>query len=97
MATVGGLENEQLHVSVAPDGTLAIIDKRSGEAYERLNFFRDEGDIGDEYNYYKPIADTIVETLGSGAEVRVLTSGPVVAELDVVVRPRLPVGMRPDR
>jgi alpha-mannosidase len=96
MACVGGLENEHLRVTVAPDGTLTLYDKRSATTFERLNFFRDEGDIGDLYNYYKPVADTAVETLGGGAEVRVLTSGPVVAELEVIVRPQLPVAAEPD-
>lgn len=97
MAHGGVLENEYLRLRVAPDGTLTLLDKRSGTTFERLNFFRDEGDIGDLYNYYKPVTDTTVETLGGGAEVRVLTSGPVVAELEVIVRPRLPIAAAPDR
>ncbi|WP_026369920.1 alpha-mannosidase [Kallotenue papyrolyticum] len=97
LATVGGLENEHLRVTVAPDGTLTITDKASGQRFERLHFFRDEGDIGDLYNYAKPLADTVVETLGGYAEVRVLAAGPLVAELEIVVRPRLPLAARADR
>lgn len=96
MAIVGGLENEYLHIRVAADGTLTITDKQSGAIFDRLNFFRDEGDIGDQYNYYKPVADRTVETLGGNAEVTILTSGPVIAELEVVARPRLPIAARPD-
>lgn len=95
LCCVGGLENEHLRVIVAADGTLVLHDKRSDTSFERLNFFRDEGDIGDLYNYYKPIADTTVETLGGGAEVRVLLSGPLVAELEVIVRPHLPIAAEP--
>lgn len=96
MTTVGGLENEHLRVQVAPDGTLTLTDKQTNTTVERLNFLRDEGDIGDLYNYYKPIADTTVETLGGNADMRVLLSGPVVAELEVAVRPRLPIAARSD-
>jgi alpha-mannosidase len=96
MAIVGGIQNELLHVQVAADGTLTITDKQTGAIFNRLNFFRDEGDIGDQYNYYKPVADRVVETLGGTAEVTVLSNGPVVAELEVVVRPRLPIAARPD-
>ncbi|HEX6290085.1 MAG TPA: glycoside hydrolase family 38 C-terminal domain-containing protein [Herpetosiphonaceae bacterium] len=96
MALVGGMQNERLHLQVAADGTLTITDKQSGAIFDRLNFFRDEGDIGDQYNYYKPVADRTVETLGGIAEVSVLTNGPVIAELEVVVRPRLPIAARPD-
>ncbi len=93
----GCVENEHLRVQVAPDGTLTILHKRSGLAYKRLNFFRDEGDIGDQYNYYKPVADRVVETCGGGAEVSVLHAGPLLAELEVIVRPHLPVAASPDR
>jgi alpha-mannosidase len=96
MAIVGGMQNERLHVQVTADGTLTITDQQTGAIFNRLNFFRDEGDIGDQYNYYKPVADRTVETLGGTAEVSVLTNGPVVAELEVVVRPRLPIAARPD-
>jgi mannosylglycerate hydrolase len=96
MAILGGLANEHLRVMVAADGTLTIADQQSGAIVERLNFFRDEGDIGDQYNYYKPVADRVVETLGGSAEITVLCSGPVIAELEIVTRPRLPLAARPD-
>ncbi|MCG8346511.1 MAG: glycosyl hydrolase-related protein [Chloroflexales bacterium] len=91
------MENEHLRVSVVSDGTLSVTDKRSGAIFERLNFFRDQGDIGDQYNYVKPMNDTVVETLGGGVELRVLAAGPVLAEIEVVVRPHLPVAACPDR
>lgn len=93
----GCLENQHLRVQVAADGALIVLHKRFGLTYERLNFFRDEGDIGDQYNYYKPLADRVVETCGGGAEVRVLHAGPVWAELEVIVRPHLPVAASADR
>ncbi|NOK64026.1 MAG: hypothetical protein GFH27_549325n86 [Chloroflexi bacterium AL-W] len=96
MVHAGTLENEYLRVTVAADSTLTIVDKRTGLTYERLHFFRDEGDIGDQYNHIKPLHDTIVETIGQ-VELAVLSDGPVIAELELTVRPQLPLAARPDR
>lgn len=97
LARPGTLENEHLIVTVGPDGTLTVRDKHTGVRLERLNFMRDEGDIGDQYNFIKPPSDTVVETIGGGAELRVISAGPVVCELEITVRPRLPVALRMDR
>jgi len=97
LARPATLENEHLLVTVGPDGTLSVRDKAAGVELQRLNFMRDEGDIGDQYNFIKPPADEVIETLGGGAEVRLVAAGPVVCELEVTVRPRLPVALRADR
>jgi alpha-mannosidase len=61
------LENEFVRVEVAQDGTLNLIDKRTGQGYERLHSFEDEGDAGDEYNYSPPERQKAV----SAQEIRV--------------------------
>ena len=50
----GVLENECLRVTAENDGTLSLLDKRSGTTYKDLNCFLDEGDAGDEYNFSPP-------------------------------------------
>lgn len=45
------LENEWLRVTVAANGTLAMLDKATGQRYENLLLLEDGGDDGDEYDY----------------------------------------------
>ncbi len=56
------LENEHLRVEVdATDGTLALIDRRSGRRFAGLNRLEDGGDRGDEYNYCPPERDSLID------------------------------------
>jgi alpha-mannosidase len=50
------MENEFLRVDVAADGTIALMDKRSGRTYPRLLEIVDYGDRGDEYDQ-APVKD----------------------------------------
>lgn len=52
------IENEFFVVEAEQQGTLSIIDKRTGTVYRDLNRFVDGGDCGDEYNYSPPDSDT---------------------------------------
>lgn len=55
----GVLENEILKVMAEEDGTLSLLDKRTGTTYEGLNRLVDEGDAGDEYNFSPPAEQTV--------------------------------------
>lgn len=48
------LENEHLRVAAQNDGTLSVVDKRSGHHHAGLNRLVDEGDAGDEYTFSPP-------------------------------------------
>jgi len=49
------IENEIFRVQVQfSDGTISIIDKRTGQLFTGLNRFVDDGDCGDVYNYCPP-------------------------------------------
>ena len=45
------------------DGTLNVTLKSSGKTFKNLNYFESGGDAGDEYNFGKPIKDTVFTTL----------------------------------
>ncbi len=51
------IDNEFFAVTAQPDGTLDVLDKRSGVLYHGQNRFVDGGDRGDEYNYSPPEVD----------------------------------------
>ena len=59
-ATPLSLANEFYELTVNPDGSLRLTDRRTGTVYPAINRFVDGGDAGDEYNYCPPAADTVV-------------------------------------
>lgn len=54
------IENEFFIVTAEPDGSLDVLDKRSGVRYRDQNRFVDSGDRGDTYNYSPPEHDWVV-------------------------------------
>ncbi len=63
------MENSRLKVEINPDGSLKIVEKSTGEIWNRLVVFEDGGDVGDEYNYSPPSVDRIVTSHGERADV----------------------------
>lgn len=56
------ISNQYFEVKASPsDGTLTILDKRSGIFYSGLNRFVDGGDSGDEYDYNPPPEDDLID------------------------------------
>jgi alpha-mannosidase len=53
------IESDLFVVEAHMDGTVSLQDKRDGRAYSGLNYFRDGGDCGDEYNYAPPEVDLV--------------------------------------
>jgi mannosylglycerate hydrolase len=91
------IENEFLFVEADPaDGTLKVLDKRTGRAYAGLNRFVDGGDRGDEYNFCAPEADTIVDRSAAQPKIRV-EQGAGMHSLTVELTYSLPAGLSADR
>jgi len=91
------IENEYYRVEVSPNGSLSITDHLSGQHWDGFHWFEDDADRGDEYSFCPVEGDTPVDSRGLQARVRVLARGPVVAELEVALAPRLPRELRADR
>ncbi|USN96709.1 MAG: hypothetical protein H6797_00710 [Candidatus Nomurabacteria bacterium] len=78
----GSFENECYTVDVLPNGTLHVVDKRSGVEVNGL-IFEDQGDRGDEYNFC-PVDGDVVRTTNDGkASVTVINDGPVFTEIKI--------------
>jgi len=88
------IENEWFRVEASKDGTLLVLDKRTGVPYAGLNRFIDGGDRGDEYNYSPPEADRLL-----AARLRHVQSrhGPVQQTMELVLELKIPVELTPDR
>jgi mannosylglycerate hydrolase len=97
-ATGGDVEITNGIVSVAgnPDGSIVLTNERTGERFEGLHRFEDVADRGDEYNFC-PLEGDEPRFAEAAGQVRGLSSGPVVAELEIALELRLPARLAADR
>jgi alpha-mannosidase len=82
-AQANGLENGHLACELLPDGTLAVLDKRTGLRYEGLHRLVDDGDAGDEYNFSPPARNPQVADPVRNVRSAILEAGPLRARLEV--------------
>ncbi len=75
------IESDCIRVDAAPDGTLTVLDKRTGRTFDGLHRLEDEPDIGDLYNFCPAVG--AVPGFVESASVRVLRDGPIVWELEI--------------
>jgi alpha-mannosidase/mannosylglycerate hydrolase len=77
------LENETLRVAIESNGSLTLLDKRTGQAYRRLLTFEDCADIGDGWYHGQAVNDQVFVSTASSAAVALVHDGPQVATLRV--------------
>jgi hypothetical protein len=87
------VDNGLIRVRVADDGTVALTDLATGRTVDGLLRFQSIGDRGDLYNF--DASGELVTTLGERAEIRCVADGPLVWELDIRTRLRVPGGLDP--
>jgi alpha-mannosidase len=88
------IANEFFTVEVVKDGTLNVLDKRTGARFAGLNRFIDGGDCGDEYNFSPPPVDALACPRLKSVTV---THGPVRQSLLIELELRAPASLAPDR
>ena len=92
------VENEWLGVSANGDGTFAVMDKRTGVAYQAVAALEDVGDVGDEYNYCPPAGDRRVTNAdGRLVSVACVAAGPLRKTLRAELELPLPCAAAADR
>ncbi len=94
---MNGMENRDLQVTLQPDGTLRVLDKRTNRGFTDLLQFSDDEDSGDEYDYSPARNPDRISTWGRPAEVTLLESGPLQASYRITHELSLPEGLTPDR
>ena len=78
------IENEFFKVEAdAKDGTITLHDKKTGQILRKLNRLVDDGDRGDEYAYWAPARDTVIESPVRPPSVSVVENGPARFTLEV--------------
>ncbi|MBI4580158.1 MAG: glycoside hydrolase family 38, partial [Planctomycetes bacterium] len=69
------IENEYLRLSVQPNGTVSLLDKRTGQLYEELLTFEDRADIGDGWYHGQPVNDEAFLSTACTADVALVADG----------------------
>jgi len=85
----GGMENAFYRIRVHRDGTLTITDKETGLRLNRVHWFEDCADRGDEYDFSPVAKDVAITTKGTKADVQIGMQTPYC--LSYVVRHELAV------
>ena len=92
------IENEFFAVTADPDdGSVTVRDKRSGRVLPGLNRLVDGGDRGDEYNYWAPSRDAVVDGPSAAPKISVVECGPARSTLQIDMTYLLPAGLIRDR
>ncbi len=84
------MANDRLSVTVEPNGTLTLLDKRTGRTYSRLLTFEDRSDIGDGWNHGVALNDQIFVSTACRASVALVHNGPDLAAFRVRTVMELP-------
>ena len=95
------IENEFYKVSVDKKGIISVLEKKSGEMFERILEFEDEGDWGDEYDFSGPRENQtdLIYTTEDGALLGITKTmdGPNHKILQVRMNLKLPLGLEEER
>ncbi len=91
--SVRELENEFLTVTVRDNGTLTLVDRRTGRAYENLAWFEDTAEFGDPWTRTVPAGDRPIVSTGAAAVIESLPGGPLEGALKVSLKFEIPAGM----
>jgi mannosylglycerate hydrolase len=86
-------ENSKLRVTFEDNGTLSVHNKETGKNYKDLLIFEDCGDIGDGWNYRKPVKDSRVISLSANNQLSIEYEGPLAVKWKLVHVMRLPAKM----
>ncbi|MBE9913635.1 alpha-mannosidase [Paenibacillus donghaensis] len=78
------MENDNLRVEAAANGSITITDKHTGRVYSDLLIYEDTGDIGNEYMYKQPEGEEALTTKDLKASIRMIEDTPYRAVLEIV-------------
>lgn len=85
------LENNWLKVSINPNGSLKVLDKKTDRTYDNQLIFEDTGDIGNEYIYRQSADNKTVYSTDSSADIEVLINNENEAKIKISQDMKIPV------
>lgn len=83
VAAEHAIENELVRVTVEANGTLTLLDMRTGVTYARLMTYADNADIGDGWYHGQAVNDQTFTSTAARAAVAIVHDGPQLATLRV--------------
>jgi mannosylglycerate hydrolase len=93
----GGMENAFYRIRIHRDGTMTILDKETGLRLNRVHWFEDCADCGDEYDFSPLAKDVAITTKGAKADIRIGAQTPYRASYIVRHELALPRELTPKR
>ncbi len=88
--SAGVLENEYLKAEVAADGTVGVLDKKSGNVFKGLNRFESTGDVGDYWIYYPPYNNCTLSSACGSVKVGLVENTELAATIRVQIKMEVP-------
>jgi mannosylglycerate hydrolase len=76
-------ENEYIKLKINPDGSLQITDKQTGKVYDKLNYYLDEGQNGNQQRCMPLNIKKTVSTLGIPAEIALTMNTNLIARFEI--------------
>ena len=70
------MENEFVKATILGNGSIEILDKKTGKIYSGLGNLVDDGEIGDGWYHANPVDDCSVSTICGSARVEKIENGP---------------------
>ena len=84
------MENESLAVTVDSNGSLTLLDKRSGETYRRLLTFESGADIGDGWYHGQAVNDQTFVSSASPCSLALIHDGPYLTTFRIRTTMQVP-------
>jgi len=83
-------ENEYLKLTIQDNGTICITDKKTGQSYDQLCSYLDDGEIGDGWFHVAPVEDRLVDSRGFECRIEIVENGPARIVFQVSQTLRIP-------
>mgnify|MGYP006278312759 CR=1 FL=1 len=77
------LENEHLRVEFNSDGTIDLIQKKTGARYCGIHYFEDDGEKGQGWESRRPSEDTLVSSLGCPVTISIIENSSLCGAIRV--------------
>lgn len=84
------IENDQIKIEIAENGSLSVTDKNIAKTVAGLLVFEDTGDIGNEYVYFQPKNTKALLSTDSPCRIEVITDLPELARLKLTQTMMIP-------
>ena len=87
------LENEHLRVEFNSDGTINLIHKETGRAFNSIHYIENSGETGHSWVHMVPDENEVITSHGGPVSIALEEAGPLLARMRVEYRMMIPSGI----